>query len=114
MVHNGHDVGQALARTRAASEDVGLLLLRLPNAVGLVFVEEQLFSCEIALRLVDAKDLGTLRVEGSVCNEVIDGSTRLKSRVQLKEGLRPEGSRLELRFDFGENRGIGNFDEAPR
>ena len=63
MVHGWNNVGQALARSRATRQDVGLVFLGLPDRFRLVCVQEKLFAGKIGVGLVDAKDLGALWVQ---------------------------------------------------
>jgi hypothetical protein len=77
-----------------------------------VGVEKQLFAGEVGFRFVDAKDPGAFAVEISVSNEVVDCSTGLEGRIQLKQGFRPKCTGVQFGIDFGEDGRVGDLDEA--
>ena len=65
MIDDRHDVGQALARARAAGQDVGLAFLGFEDASRLVGVEQELLAGVVGIGLVDPEDPGALGVKSA-------------------------------------------------
>lgn len=63
MIDDGHNVGQAFARPCPAGQYVRLAFLGLDDRFALMGVQQELLAGVVAVRLVEAKNLGTLRVK---------------------------------------------------
>ena len=117
LVHDRHDVGEALAGAGAGGQHVGAALLRLQDRVALVQVEEELPAAVVvvalALGLVDPEDPRTLRVEGALADQVVDRAAGPERRVELEERLRPEALALENAVDESPDPRVADLDEAP-
>ena len=53
-------------------------------------------------------------MKGPGANEILDASTGLVCRVQLKERVRPQGTTTHLLLDLGPKGFVSNRDEALR
>ena len=90
VIHDRHDVGEALAGAGAGRQYVGLALLRLENRLALVLMQEELLAAVVGVGLVDPEDLRAFPVEYSQLDQFIDRAAGPERRVELEERLRPE------------------------
>jgi len=99
MVDDGDYVGQALSGPRSRRENVVASLIRRPDGLLLVSVKPKgrpgIFGA-----FFPSEYLLALGVKQILPDEVADVSASLKGRVELNEGIRPEKTPIELRFDF--------------
>ena len=112
MVHDRHDIGQALARSGAARQNVRLAFSRLPDRFRLMSVQRQFLA--VAVRLVQPENAGAFLVQNAFRNQIVDRAPGLEGRIELEKRLRPEGPGLQFRVDFGADAPVGDPDEAPR
>ena len=99
-VHNGDDVGEALARAGARSDHVVVAAGGGFNRFGLVAVQSQRPHQGIRVRL-DAKDLAARRLENPLVDQGVDSASGLKARVERDPRFRPEHPPIELGADKG-------------
>ena len=113
VVHDRHDVGEALAGAGTGRQYVGTALLRLADRVALVLVEEELPAAVVGPGLVDPEDPRALRVEGALVDEIIDRAAGPERRVELEERFRPEALGVENVVDESLDPRVTDLDEAP-
>ena len=99
VVHDRHDVGEALPRTGAGGQHIGPALSCLQDRLALVLVQEELLAAVVDVGLADPQDAGTFPMEYPQLDQVIDGATGPERRVELEERLRPESLRPEDAVD---------------
>ena len=114
VIHDRHDVGEALAGAGAGRQYVGLALLRLENRLALVLMQEELLAAVVGVGLVDPEDLRAFPVEYSQLDQFIDRAAGPECRVELEERLRPEAPCPEDAVDERLDSRIANLDEAAR
>ena len=113
VVHNRHDVGEALSGAGARRQYVRAALLRLADRVALVLMEEELPAAVVGLGLVDPKDPRAFRVESALVDQIIDRAPGLERRVELEERFRPEAFAVEDAVDESLDLQVTDLDEAP-
>ncbi len=114
VIHDGHDVGEALAGPRTACQHVGFVFLRLANRLGLVGVQRQFLPRVVGIGLVDSKDSAAFRMERTLLDKVIDCPARRKRGVELKQRLGPQHPIAEGLLNMIGDPGIGDLDETSR
>ena len=114
VVHDGHDVGEALPGAGAGGQHVGSALPCLQDCLALMLVQEKLLAAVVGVGLADPEDAGTFLVEYPELDQVVDGAAGRERRVELEERLRPESLRLEHVVDEPVDPRIADLDEAPR
>ena len=114
VVHDGDDVGQALARPGARGQQIVAPGLRGLDRLGLVPVQRELPALGVALAFADAEDAGRVGVQRAVGGEVVDGPARLEARVEGQHRVRPHRFAVKSRLELGPQVGIGDPHEARR
>lgn len=72
VIHDRHDVGQALAQAGAAGENVRAAFLGLQDGVTLVGVQEQRLPRVVRVGFVDLEEARTLRMQRAVARQSVD------------------------------------------
>ena len=114
VVHDRHDVGEALPGAGAGGQHIGPALPCLQDRLALVLVQEELLAVVVGVGLADPEDAGTFPMEYSQLDQVIDGAAGPERRVELEERLRPESLRPEDAVDELADPRIADLDEAAR
>src|SRR5690606_20462284 len=70
MIHNRHDVGQALAGARTAGEYVRPPLLRLEDGLALMLMQYQRLTGRVGVRLVDPEDARAFSMQHALGDEI--------------------------------------------
>ena len=114
VVHDRHDVGEALAGTRAGCQHIGPASLRLEDRLALVLVQEELLAPVVGVGFADTKDPRAFPVENPQLDQVVDGAAGPERRVELEERFGPEPLGSEDAVDERLDPRFADLDEAAR
>ena len=112
VVHDRHDVGEALAGDGAGGQHAGPARGHLEDRLALVPVQEERPAAVVRVGLVHPEDTRAFLVEDAFRDQVVDRAAGAERRVQLEERLRPEPLRIEDVVDEPLDPGIADPDEA--
>ena len=99
VVHDRHDVGEALAGAGAGGQHAGASLGHLEDRLALVAVEVERLSAVVRVGLADPEDARAFLVEHPFRDQIVDRAAGAERRVQLEERFRPEPLRIEDAVD---------------
>ena len=105
-VHDGHDVGERLARPCSRREDIGGTLLGGLDRLTLVTVERE--GDRGRARALRAEDVGASGVEKAIPHEFIDAAPGLKRRVEAEPRIGPLCSLDALLLDLVAQTGVAD------
>ena len=112
MVHDRHDVGQALARTRARGQHVASPPSRRVDRLGLVTMQRHRLAHRVLLRLAGAEDRTRQRIQTPSLHQLVNGRARLERRVQPHTRMRPQQPTRERSLHLGADALIRDLNEA--
>ena len=101
MIHDGDDVGEALAGSCSRGENVIFFFLCGQDGIGLMSVKLHGTAGRICFRLADAENFAALRSKNFLLHQIINAPARGEGRIELQQGFRPEKPRADA-------------DETPR
>ena len=112
MVHDWHDVGEALARSGTCGEDVAPSVCSRVYGLDLMAMQRHLLAPRILVGLVLPEDLLRKRVQATAADQFVHGGARLEGGIQPDPGIRPEQPPVEGVVHRASDSLIGYLDEA--
>ena len=112
VVHDRHDVGEALAGAGSGGQDAGPALGRHADRVALVSVQEEPPAAGVRVGLADPENARAFLVQHPFRDQIVDRATRAERRVQLEQRLRPEPLGVEDAVDEPADARVTDLDEA--
>ena len=112
VVHDRHDVGEALAGAGAGGQHAGPALGRLEDRLALVPVQVERSAPVVRVGFADPEDARAFLVEDPFRDQIVDRAAGAERRVQLEERLRPEAFGIEDVVDEPLDPGVADLDEA--
>lgn len=112
VVHDGHDVGEALARAGPSRLDVVPALFCLPYGIFLMLVKAMVLSAADRGGFIAPEDLAAASIENTGPYKLVNGLARLEGWVQLNHRIGPQGAGRKTAFNELIQPGLSDRDET--